>query len=58
MSSLGTTDHYQTTGINNALNESQTRRNALLDKLKEAQDTLQVSSLYICCSEFNLLPAQ
>ena len=58
MSSLGTTENYQTAGINNALNESQTRRNALLDKLKEAQDTLQVCNLDICLNALKLLPAK
>jgi len=36
--------NYFTVGLNNALNESEGRRNVLLEKLKEAQDTLRVTS--------------
>lgn len=43
LSAYAATESYFTAGLNNALNESQNRRNTLLDKLKEAQDTLQVS---------------
>jgi len=40
-------DNYLNGGLQNALSESQTRRGALLEKLKDAQDTLQVRfSLY------------
>jgi len=40
-------ENYLNGGLQNALNESQTRRGALLEKLKDAQDTLQVRfSLY------------
>jgi len=35
-------DNYLNGGLQNALSESQTRRGALLEKLKDAQDTLQV----------------
>lgn len=35
-------------GLKSALNDSQNRRTALLDKLREAQDTLRVCSWVVC----------
>ena len=38
-------ENYFTMGLKSALNDSQNRRTALLDKLREAQDTLRVRQL-------------